>query len=586
MTLNCSTLQTYSELTMEFRLPTNLQTELIAYDPQLKALARQQKANNKSVKKSKYPLGNIPHLIPYSVVRESMQQETIDNINGNQAKYRFQKFTKPVDVATPQARIITKAILYHYEQCWYAAWLPQQGEDYVYGFATAFRNTPSTRKTLTRSIIENISECTEIAVGRTTFLVYRKLVTEADIQAGLTQQKWRADHIASYYDKAREITPAIDSFREALQETIPVWDDSREMFSRICCKEIYTALEINKDLIPEHQYVNWELTVDNLLHVFARRDEVYGLDSYRDYEYAYVIKTAHILCTPFFRKWMQEELNTCINAYNNPNNCLHSEVMQGFKRILKLAENICYVQRIWPGCPIDYYQNHIKQLLSIRFVILRNDKTVQWLNQHMPVGSFFGILDKYCEQEQVKGGLKTISKELGIPVYWFSDWSDTVSMLSKIFDNDKTIDPPKRWRLTEFHDHVQAEAWKISNPNELLSQDLFPEPIKIKQDEKTWSFFQPHDTHQLAMWGKAVRNCVGSASSYAKGVRKKQHFIVLCMIDGQPQFTIQLKVSNGMMSVDQIRGLSNATLTIEQKDEYTEVFKLALQARENALKSA
>jgi hypothetical protein len=88
------------------------------------------------------------------------------------------------------------------------------------------------------------------------------------------------------------------------------------------------------------------------------------------------------------------------------------------------------------------------------------------------------------------------------------------------------------------------------------------------------------------MWGKAVRNCVGSASSYAEGVRKKQHFIVLCMIDGQPQFTIQLKVSNGMMSVDQIRGLSNSTLTIEQKDEYTEVFKLALQARENALKSA
>jgi hypothetical protein len=57
------------------------------------------------------------------------------------------------------------------------------------------------------------------------------------------------------------------------------------------------------------------------------------------------------------------------------------------------------------------------------------------------------------------------------------------------------------------------------------------------------------------------------------------------MLDGKPQFTIQLKVSNGMMFVDQIKGLCNSGLTLEQKDEYTEVFRLALQAREETLKS-
>lgn len=568
---------------MQFQLPSNLQTELIAYDPQLKALARQQRAT-KSTKKSKYPLGNIPHLIPHSVVRESLQQDAIDNINGNQAKYRFQKFTTPVDVATPQARIITKAILYHYEQCWYAAWLPPKGEDYVYGFATAFKDTATTRKALPRSIIDNIENCTEVAVGRTTFLVYRKFVTKADIQSGFTKHKWRADHLASYYDKARELSPAVDSFREALQETIPVWDDHREMFSRMCCTELWQALEINKDLIPEHKRVGWELTIDNLIEAFSRRDEAYGYMSYRDSEYGCVINNLRVLNTPFFRKWMQEELNTCIENYNDSTNRKHRDVRRGFMRILKLAECVNYVNDIWPDCPVDYFQRYMNQLVKFQLRDRKSDITRQWLRQHMPVASFFKIVEKYCqEQLDIR---PTYSDATGYQILWFSDWNDTLSMIARVLNNGIELAPPKRWRLSEFHDYVQAESWKIENPNEVLPQDLFPEPIKVKHNETLWSFFQPHDTHQLAMWGKAVRNCVGSASSYAEGVRKKQHFIVLCMIDGQPQFTIQLKVSNGMMSVDQIRGLSNSTLTVEQKDEYTEVFKLALQAREDTLKSA
>lgn len=571
---------------MHFQLPSNLQTELIAYDPQLKALARQQRVT-KPTKKSKYPLGNIPHLIPHSVVRESLQQDAIDNINANQAKYRFQKFTTPVDVATPQARLVTKAILYHYEQCWYAAWLPPQGEDYVYGFATAFKDTATTRKALTRSIHQTVPECTEVAVGRTRFLVYRKLVTKADIQAGLTQRKWRADHLASYYDKARELAPAVDSFREALQETIPIWDDHREMFSRMRCSELWEALEINKDLIPEHKRVGWELTVDNLIEAFGRRDEVYGDMSYRDNEYACLIDNLCVLNTPFFRKWMQQELNTCIQNYNDPTNRKHRDVRRGFMRVLKLAECVNYVNTIWPNCPVDYFQQYMDQLMKLQLRDRNSEITRQWLRQHMPVASFFKIVDKYCEEQSKDKPITraSYSDTTGYEILWFSDWNDTLSMISRILNNDTELAPPKRWRLDEFHDYVQAESWKIQNPNERLPQDLFPEPIKVQHNGKSWSFFQPHDTHQLAMWGRAVRNCVGSASGYAEGVRKKQHFIVLSMLDGQPQFTIQLKVSNGMMSVDQIRGLCNSTLTVEQKEEYTEVFRVALQTREAALKS-
>jgi hypothetical protein len=569
---------------MEFRLPTNLQTELIAYDPQLKTLACQQNTTKKTTKKSKYPLGNIPHLIPYSVVRESLQQDAIDNINGNQAKYRFQTFTTPVDVATPQARIITKAILYHYEQCWYAAWLPAQGEDYVYGFATAFKNTPSTRKAITRSVLQNIEECEEIAVGRTSFLVYKKLVTKADIAAGLTQHKWRADHIACYYEKARELAPVVDSFRAALQSTIPVWDDHREMFSRMRCNELWQALEINKDLIPEHKREGWELTVDNLIEAFSRREEVYGDMGYRNIEYSYVVNNLRVLNTPFFRKWMQQELNTCVEKYNDSTNRKHSDVRRGFMRVLKLADCINYVTMIWPDCPVDYFQKHMDQLVQLQLRDRSYDITRQWLRQHMPVASFFKIVEKYCE-EQTDTRI-TCSDATGYPIFWFSDWNDTLSMISRVLSKDVQLAPPKRWRLSEFHDYVQAESWKIHNPNESLPQDLFPEPIKVEHNNKSWSFFQPHDTHQLAAWGRAVRNCVGSASGYAEGVRKKQHFIVLCMVDGQPQFTIQLRVSNGLMSVEQIRGLCNAVLNTDLKEEYTEVFGLALQAREAALVSA
>jgi hypothetical protein len=58
------------------------------------------------------------------------------------------------------------------------------------------------------------------------------------------------------------------------------------------------------------------------------------------------------------------------------------------------------------------------------------------------------------------------------------------------------------------------------------------------------------------------------------------------MINNQPQFTVQLKVRMGMMTVDQIAGVSNARLSDEQRESYTKVFGQALQQREEVLASA
>jgi hypothetical protein len=44
-------------------------------------------------------------------------------------------------------------------------------------------------------------------------------------------------------------------------------------------------------------------------------------------------------------------------------------------------------------------------------------------------------------------------------------------------------------------------------------------------------------------------------------------------------------VEGGMMSVDQIKGLSNQNLTPDQRDQYTEGFHEALQTRNKQLAS-
>lgn len=257
--------------------------------------------------------------------------------------------------------------------------------------------------------------------------------------------------------------------------------------------------------------------------------------------------------------------------------------------------HLCYtintVHSIWPEAPVDYYQNHLESLLNVRLRLNASQEAIQWLNDNMQVSSFFNILDKHYNKmlaELDENSYRhSFAYDSDLQCYQFSfhEWHDTISMISRVLDAGVAIAAPKRWRIEEFHDHIQAEAWKVKNPNEGLPQDLFPQPVRITLDNQSWSFFQPVDTHQLALWGQAVRNCVGSASHYADDCKKKKHFIVLCMLDGKPQFTIQLIVNNGMMSVKQIAGIANQRLTDDQKEQYTAAFRLALQERESALKS-
>jgi hypothetical protein len=170
---------------MQFQLPTNLQTKLIAYDPQLKALARTQ--TQSTTKKSKYPLGNPVDLIPNDIITADRLQDAIDAINKEQAPGRYREFTKVTTEGT-----ITHAILYHYEQVWYAAWLPPKGKeaDYIYGYTYAYKDTDTTRKALPYALRGATDDCVSKPSGRCMFVTYTQQVTKQDVIDGRDTRNW------------------------------------------------------------------------------------------------------------------------------------------------------------------------------------------------------------------------------------------------------------------------------------------------------------------------------------------------------------------------------------------------------------
>jgi hypothetical protein len=402
--------------------------------------------------------------------------------------------------------------------------------------------------------------------------------------------------VTSYHEKSKHMYEPIKRFEAQVQISIPQWEDSRNMFERMrvtCIADVLTR-EHHTEYWKTANKSEWLPSADTVFNFIKSTDVHSSLNAIGDDCTVYK-NILHVLDTPFFRKWIQNKCNESIQLFNDPSNNEKINILRPWNTIFHLCKQIRNIHNIWgDACPLDYYQTNLNALLGVNCYPSYQTKTgFPWLVNHMPVASFFTWINKFYETKEAERLADTyhhmryyMSNQTGLYVYPFRELEDTLSMVATVIEDKGELTPPKRWRITEFHDYVQAEAWKISNANEKLPQDLFPTPIKVQHNDEQWTFIQPMDTHQLAAWGQAVRNCVGNATNYAEGVRKKQHFIVLCMIDNKPQFTVQLKVSMGMMTVDQIAGISNARLTEEQRESYTKVFGQALQQREKVLASA
>jgi hypothetical protein len=463
-------------------------------------------------------------------------------------------------------------------------------EEYLFGFSFAYKDIPSVRSSLPGVIRANYADETEsVQYGQSFFRVYRKTVTKQDIIDGFDARGWNIPHVPTYYKKSQDMRIAINNFESEFKKTIPTWEDSRGLFDRIRSVNIANILfessdlsaDVSAEVLSNSDWKPSYASLQKLILAHASKSGYAG-DAYQSF-----CRILHIIDKPFFRRWIQERCDECIAKANDPENSIIAAVRRPWRLITELLNRIYQVNYIWPDCPIDYYQTHIDILIGTRWSLMNRHGSVEWIRDHMPVASFFSNLTKFYEgkvEEQAKRGSSYYySNILARQQFSFNDWDDTCSMINTLLEHNIEVPIPKRWRMEEFHDTIQAEAWKVRNPNEKLPQDLFPSPIKVSYEGSTWTFFQPSDTHQLALWGQAVRNCVGSASGYAEGVRKKRHFLVLCMVDNKPHFTVQLNVDMGMMSVSQIVGLSNSRLGEQEKDVYTKVFGEALKLREAEL---
>lgn len=581
--------------TMEFQLPSNLKSTLIPYDPALKKLTVKTNSTRTSAK-PRYSLGNVQNLIPTDIVSSELQQEAVDRINSVPVEQRVNLFSRELD----DGKMQVYAVIYHFEGMWIASWLPPAGEDYLYGVSFAFRNVVNKDKirnfnytvghSFPKGIDDPLIDYNYVKFGRSEYRTFSINIDKDIIASGVRRLVFRHPSLSSWKAKSKVIWKALSSFETQVLSQIPRWEDSPDLFDRYILnnKTLPTILARDSHIVSTSWFDKWIkegvlptdniLTADHAIRLLTRGKP----DDYPD--------AVRVLSTPFFRRWVQEQCDAVNSRFTDPAVDTRREVAQPWHVLEHVFCWIKFIESMWDSIPIDYYQTHLPYLLHLRspWSIGATPELTHWLNKHMPIASFFSIIKKKGTEATINAqnnNSRWFDNTSGLYLESFYELQDTFSMIKTILKAGVDLQPPDRWRITEFHDAMQAESWKISNPNIDLPQDLFPVPIKVEVGDQRWSFFQPKDTHQLAAWGQAVRNCVGSASNYAEGVKKKRHFIVLCMIDNKPSFTIQLNVNNGLMSVDQIAGLSNSRLDEQQKQSYTTAFREALNRREDALTS-
>ena len=356
---------------------------------------------------------------------------------------------------------------------------------------------------------------------------------------------------------------------------------------------------------------------------------------------------------PYFRKMLHFALKHSQDRLEASGDQTMEFVTVPIERTLHMINWVNYILSVWPDTPIDHFQTYEEYLMLVRVPSAMKDMDYyrsrgaynrsEWLEnqskmveikkkylRQMPVKTFFEIIKKRAEEYKAENDHSSYEFESHLHAHmaYFREWTDTMSLLDDIIGSQALegtgttsrdiamdrgpldmksveISKPRRWRLTEFHDHLMGIQWKTRNEDFNLPQDLFAKPVKVTwqqayeehwgkeaykdcketyKDSDMWSekensvisFFQPITSHQLADWGRAVRNCVGN-SSYAGAINRKRYFIVLAMVDHKPRYTIQLKLSDGVLVVDQIADIGNRRLSEPERDFVQKSIAYALQ---------
>lgn len=591
---------------MLFTLPSTIANQLAVYDPKQRQLIElknnQDNFNCSSESPARYHLGFVPGLIPESIVSNEDQIRAINHIHLQPSKNRFYVFTSSPIANARQLELNqqdleglkVKAILYYLKSRWVAAWFPLEDTNapYVYGIAMAHRDTAKTREALTYLNVPNNGYNLNhpntinsvIMHNRTRIVVETLHVTEQMIKAGWNQTTYELPQVKRHYSRSQKHYPyCISHFERQLLSRIPHWKYAQNPFERLSSSPESLFLEvfsrtlpntISHDLKKLHDQEKLTLCTDEFVN--ALKQASLGLPQYA--------AAATIFSLRCMRRYIQEEINQFLNIYFDPTKTCSKECIKPVRRLGHLFNHVLCICKTWPDIPQDYFREYLETLKHVTnplALTLSWTETQEWLRTYMPVRSYFLILKKAVEvrKESNKQEDYFLTDENGVSVIRVRSLSDTFHMIKAILEVNETLTPPKRWRIHDFHDHVQERSWLVKNENIDLPQDLFPHPIKVTLNNNNWTFIQPRNTHQLAQWGRAVRNCVGSSSSYANSVKKKQSLIVLGMLDSQPLFTVECSIKESNLVVNQIKAIQNRSLTEEQNTAYAQAFQMALQTR-------
>ena len=590
---------------MQFQLPTNLRQEVINYDPTLKKLETETKKTTR--KKPAYPLGNVItlSLIPEDIIKLSDQQLAIDNINQATADSRYHLFKQVTGEPL--------AVIYHTKHFWVATWMPRKKDDeeYWYGMSVAFKDNATARKQFTgrlfhsarfsgpdHALIPDISHMRLVRIGRTDWCVTTQFITQDQINDGYARNYYfdcDGNHaVESYKDRTGDIRRVVNLFDKELKKRVPTWYDTRYDWSN------WTRTT------PQGNTIKYCLQQMRQSFVGSDKDQQnkIGFQHNPNWYIERFINTRlypHISRDLLRSKWFRNKVNMMYTktsaAFNtaDPMRASVKPICQPMAELLHFVENADHLYKLYPDINDDLVKSRYDLLVETEFRIRNKDLSHLWVQQNLSPDSFLNMLTKFHEQKVKDSEENSEHRRRWDEHDWTGRWSffwrdfdDIMSMLNQIlvYNSAKKDEPdfkplttqPKRWRFQEWHDHLMAETWKIQNPNHDLPQKLFPQPIKAGKH----TFFQPIDTHQLAHWGRAVHNCVGS-SNYMEGIKKYKFLIVLCMIEGTPRYTVQLKVDNGMMHVSQIADVGNKRLNDVERSNVEHAFKEALQQRDAQL---
>ena len=578
---------------MKFNLPSNIQQQVIQYDATAKkqaaVMAAIDAANKPKSKAKLNSCGRPSRMIPSDIITDRDWEEALDYINTTPVSQgKVMLFTKPVFGGPNQV----KAFVYFYKQMWVAGWLPRKQDDgYFYGLTWAYKDTKTAYKYCDKAFInkpnsigsylfhgddglENSNRwMPAVKQGRVTWRRKTVVFDQHMIDQGYTSAYWRCvdeteHNINNWHNNSRAIYSALRRFEQQLAANIPTfkgrWSHCNHMFQRVS---------------------STQNTLEYLLSQFGPRPSWCSSDDTYQHDVDWIIKQisrrmkkpylVEIWNAPWFRKLLLGYMRRTETAHiqqKQQHEYDLDELCKPYNQLDYILKSCEYIRNKWRTCDLNYLHSRLHLLSRVNLWDDCYEETDRWLEDNLPVESFLNMLQqKYDKLNDEDNPRRGIDENVGYWIMRNQEYSDTFSMVEQCLvhmrRHQNPIElklKPKRWRLSDWHDQLMSETWKIRNPNEKLPQKLFPELIEITalgdsyqgETDKVWKIFQPRDTHALARWGQAARNCVGN-SNYSKGIKQCKHMIILIMVDNAPKYTIQTTFDNGEMTVSQITKVEN-----------------------------